>query len=115
MRYRDEEGVLQSVRLLGIDAPESNTARYKKVECFGAESKEYLTKLIKNKYVQFVFDEGQQRDIYGRLLAYVYLDGLSINEHLIAEGYAKEYTYKIPHPQQVLFKQREQEARDKGV
>ena len=113
MRYRDEDGVLQSVRLLGIDAPESNTARYKKVECLGKETKEYLTKLIKNKYVQLVFDEQQQRDIYGRLLAYVYLDDLLVNEHLISEGYAKEYTYKIPHPQQTLFKQREQESRDK--
>ena len=33
-RYRKEDGSLQSVRLLGVDAPESNTARYRSTECF---------------------------------------------------------------------------------
>jgi hypothetical protein len=33
-RFRKEDGVLQSVRLLGVDAPESTTTRYRTTECF---------------------------------------------------------------------------------
>lgn len=110
-RYRDDEWKLQSVRLLGVDSPESNTARYKKVECYGKESKEYLTQLLKGKYVQLRFDEGVQRvDSYWRYLAYVELDGLNINHHLIQQGYAKEYTYKTVYTQQANFLQAQQEA-----
>lgn len=111
IRYRDENWSLQSVRLLGVDAPESNTARYKKTECYGKEAKEYVTKRLKGQYVQLSFEENQaSTDRYGRLLAYVSLDGALINEELIAKGYAKEYTYKQDYTQQENFKKAEQQA-----
>lgn len=110
-RYRDEEWKLQSVRLLWVDSPESNTTRYKKIECYGKEAKEYLTSLIKGKYVKLVFDSWQSStDHYGRYLAYVYLDDLLINEHMIKSWFAREYTYKIPYSLQEKFKTAEKEA-----
>jgi micrococcal nuclease len=73
-RFRKEDGTLQSVRLLGVDAPESSLTRYRTIECFGKEAKTYLTDLLKNKYVRLEYDPTQQQvDVYGRLIAYVYL------------------------------------------
>jgi len=111
-RYRKEDWSLQSVRLLGVDAPESNTARYRSTECFWKEAKNYLTNLIKNQYVTLDFDSNSaQSDAYGRILAYVYLDWKLVNETLIAEWYAKEYTYKTAYSQQSAFKQSEENAK----
>ncbi len=103
----------QSVRLLWIDAPESNKTRYRYLECFGTEAKNYLKSLIDKKKITFQFDEWQdQRDIYDRLLAYVFLDGELINQTMIEEGYAKEYTYKTAYQYQSEFKQAEQSAQE---
>ena len=111
-RYRKEDWTLQSVRLIGVDAPESNTARYRTTECFWKEAKNYLTNLIKNQYVTLEFDEtAAQSDAYGRMLAYVYLDWKLINEMLIAEWYVKEYTYKSSYTHQSVFKQAEENAK----
>ena len=111
-RYRKEDGSLQSVRLLGVDSPESNTARYRSTECFWKEAKNYLTNLIKNQYVTLEFDSNSaSSDAYGRMLAYVYLDGKLVNETLIAEWYAKEYTYKTPYTYQSAFRQSEENAK----
>ena len=111
-RYRKEDGSLQSVRLLGVDAPESNTARYRSTECFWKEAKNYLTNLIKNQYVTLEFDPNSaSSDAYGRMLAYVYLDWKLVNQTLIAEWYAKEYTYKTAYSHQSEFKQAEENAK----
>ncbi len=111
-RYRKEDWSLQSVRLLGVDAPESNTARYRSTECFWKEAKNYLTNLIKNQYVTLEFDSNSsQSDAYGRMLAYVYLNWKLVNETLIAEWYAKEYTYKTSYIHQSSFKQAEEKAK----
>ena len=114
-RYRKADWSLQSVRLLGVDAPESNTARYRSTECFWKEAKNYLTNLIKNQYVTLEFDpNSSSSDAYGRMLAYVYLDWKMVNETLIAEWYAKEYTYKTSYTHQNSFKQAEETAKRSG-
>lgn len=113
-RFRKEDGTLQSVRLLWADAPESNKTRYRTTECFGVEAKNYLTNLIKNKNVRLEFDDSQEQiDLYGRYLAYVYLDDEFINQKMIAEGYAKEYTFKTEYQFQKEFQKSEQEAKDR--
>ncbi|MDD2536905.1 MAG: thermonuclease family protein [Candidatus Absconditabacteria bacterium] len=111
-RFRKEDGTLQSVRLLGVDAPESTTTRYRTTECFGQESKKYLTELIKNQYVRLEYDATQQQvDSYGRLLAYVYLDEVLVNEKMLLDGYAKEYTYKSAYQKQSDFQSAESSAK----
>ena len=106
----------QSIRLLGIDAPESNKTRYKYTQCFGTEAKNYLKSLIDKKKITFQFDSSQdQKDIYDRLLAYVFLDDQLINQTMVEDGYAKEYTYKTPYTYQSQFKQAEQSAQDQQL
>jgi micrococcal nuclease len=99
-----------------VDAPESTTTRYRHTECFGTESKNYLTNLIKNQYVRLEYDATQQQvDSYGRLIAYVYIGDTLINEKMLAEGYAKEYTYKSTYEKNSTFQQAEQQAKAQKI
>ncbi|MFZ2151079.1 MAG: thermonuclease family protein [Candidatus Absconditicoccaceae bacterium] len=83
-----------SIRLLGADAPESSKTRFGYIECFGSQSKEYLKNLIYKKDIMLQYDESQIVDSYGRVLGYVFLDGQNINEKIIKDGYAREYTHQ---------------------
>lgn len=81
-----------SVRLTGIDAPESRASQHKEVQYFGKQSSDFLKSFLTGKYVRFEYDVTKV-DRYGRLLAYVYLkDGTFVNELLVRQGYAKAYT-----------------------
>jgi len=76
------------IRLIGIDAPESQK-RWKREEgYYGKESKAYLTKLLKNKRVRLETDI-DSLDRYGRTLSYVYLENDTfVNAIMVKEGYA---------------------------
>jgi len=75
------------VRLIGVDAPELPTLE-------GIESKMYLHNLIDNKVVILKRDGiSKNKDKYGRLLRYVYLDKKDVNLHMIKSGYAEPYLY----------------------
>lgn len=101
------------IRMLGIDTPETKDPR-KIVQCFGKEASDKTKGLILNKYVKLENDITQaEYDKYNRFLAYVYLDDNSLlNSKLIKEGYAHEYTYKVPYLKQAEFKNLEKEARE---
>ena len=113
-----KDGVKEKVRLLGINTPETVDPR-KKVECFGKEASAELRQMLTGKQVSLVTDDTQTKyDKYGRLLAYVYtVDGLFVNRHMIAEGYAYEYTYTVPYIFQKEFKeaQKQAETEEKGL
>lgn len=92
-RVRFNEKLI-SFRLLWVDAPESSSTRFGYAECFGIQSKEYLKNLINKKDVQIQYESGQLVDSYWRLLAYVFLDSENINQKLIQNWYAREYTHQ---------------------
>ena len=73
-----------SVRLLGINSPERGEDYY-------AEAKEFLENLILNKSVELEF--GQEKDKYGRGLAYVFLNGENVNVEMVEKGFANYYFY----------------------
>jgi micrococcal nuclease len=101
------------VRMLGINTPESVDPR-RPVECFGREASNYLKGLIDNKQVRLEQDpDKSDADEYGRLLRYVFLGDTNINEKMIRDGYAYEYTYKSEkYMYQNQFKQAEKFARE---
>lgn len=105
-----------TVRLIGINTPESVDPRTT-VECFGKEASERMKEIAEGKEVLIVKDSTQtERDKYHRLLAYVYLtDGTLLNQKMIEDGYAFEYTYNIPYEFQMEFKDAEKQAREKGL
>jgi len=84
-----------SIRMIWIDAPESNTSRYGYTECYWKEASAHLKELLKDaKEVTIEKDSTQwELDKYGRTLGYVIADGVNINEKMIEDGYAFEYTY----------------------
>jgi endonuclease YncB( thermonuclease family) len=85
------------VRLLGIDTPETVDPR-RPVGCYGPEASAYTKHLLTGRSVRLVYDR-QLHDVYGRWLAYVYLERpgrpeLFVNARLITAGYAR--TLSIP-------------------
>jgi micrococcal nuclease len=83
----------QRVRLAGIDTPESRTKDLAE-KALGLEVKKKLGELIANaKVVVIRTEKPDSSEKYGRILGWLYLDGaeLSVNEALIASGYAWSY------------------------
>lgn len=101
----DINGTEEKVRLIGMNTPETVDPR-KVVECFGKEASNRMKELAQGKIVRLEGDDTQNaRDVYGRLLEYVYLeDGEMLNRKMIAEGYAYEYTYMTPYRYQKDFR-----------
>ncbi|HSI20345.1 MAG TPA: thermonuclease family protein [Verrucomicrobiae bacterium] len=112
----EREGEEKVVRLIGINTPESVDPR-KPVQCFGKEASLFATGILQDKEIRMSSDESQQdMDRYGRLLRYIYLlDGTFVNEKLIREGYAQEYTYDRPYVFQAAFRQAQKEAQQANV
>jgi micrococcal nuclease len=81
------------VRLAGIDTPESRTAD-KMEKALGLEAKEYLKHHIAEaKSVVIKTELPDSTEKYGRILGWVYVDGdtVSVNDHMINDGYAWGY------------------------
>jgi len=95
--------ITESVRLIGIDAPEIEEKTKEK----GIESKNYLKNLIGIEKVRLEADKTQDdRDIYNRLLRYVFLkDGNMVNKMMIEAKMAKEYTFKTKYKYQEEFRE----------
>lgn len=112
-----------SVRLIGIDTPETVDPR-KPVECYGEEASKYLKKIAQNKVAAIEIDPTQgEFDVYNRLLAYVYIkdSGIAIknitmlNREMVKEGYAFQYTYKLPYKYKEEFEWLEKYARENYI
>lgn len=106
------DGRDESVRLIGLDTPETVDPR-KPVQCFGKEASEKAKTMLTDKRVRIERDPSQsERDKYDRLLVYLYLeDGTLFNKYMIEEGYGHEYTYITPYIHQQEFKSAEAFAR----
>lgn len=85
-------GENEKVRLIGVDTPESVHPNDEKNTEFGDMVSIYSKEMLTGKQVALEFDV-EQRDKYGRLLAYVYIDGQMYNKLLLEKGYAKLATY----------------------
>ncbi len=112
------------VRLIGIDAPEAHDnnkltrdVNHRHIDRatqlgMGKKAAVYAKDLLKGRRVHLEFDV-EQRDRYGRLLAYIYLqDGTFVNEKIIRDGYAYPLTVppNVRHAHE--FKQWFDEARE---
>jgi micrococcal nuclease len=81
------------VRLAGIDTPESRTTD-KQEKVLGLEVKDRLKHLISTANTVVIRTEKMNSsEKYGRILGWLFLDGAekSVNEALIADGYAWGY------------------------
>ena len=83
----------QRVRLAGIDTPESRTTD-KKEKALGLEVKQRLKDILaKASVVVIRTQKPDSTEKYGRVLGWLFVDGAeqSVNEALIADGYAWGY------------------------
>jgi len=104
-------GEEQTIRFIGVDTPETHHPQ-KPVQCFGQAASNFTTELIGDNNVRLEADpESDNRDIYNRLLRYVYLpDGTNVNAEIVAQGYGfAPVTYA--HGKLEEFKQLETTAR----
>lgn len=76
------------VRYIGIDTPEI----FPDVECFAEAATKRNTELVEGKTVTLLRDVSD-RDKTDRLLRYVYVDGVFVNQVLVEEGYATAVVY----------------------
>ncbi len=100
----------RKIRYLGIDTPERGTNKIKG-ECFGQEATDINRKLIAGQTVEMAKDISE-KDKYGRLLRYIWIDNVFINEFLLRQGFARLDI--IPPDTKYLkeFKDAEKEARE---
>jgi len=80
------DGRNESIRLTGIDAPEPN-------EPLGDEAAALLHLLISGRSVRLVPDVSD-RDAFGRLLRYVYVEAMFVNEAMVESGLAVALRYE---------------------
>ena len=84
----------ETVRLIGLDAPES-VAPTRPVQCFGKEASDFLAAALPAGTEITLVRDAEARDVYDRLLGYVVRssDGLFVNLELVAAGYAAALHY----------------------
>lgn len=84
------EGSEEDVRYIGVDTPET-VKPGEPVECYGKRASGFNHRLVEGERVRLVFDE-ERRDVYDRLLAYVYLGDRFVNADLLRQGLARTLT-----------------------
>ncbi|HET6791560.1 MAG TPA: thermonuclease family protein [Actinomycetota bacterium] len=109
------EGQLLTVRLIGVDTPET-VHPSEPVECFGPAASKYTTRALAGKDVRLEFDI-ERLDQYGRTLAYIWLGDRLFNEKLVREGYANVSTFppNVKYVDRFRAVQRNARSHDRGL
>ena len=104
----------RKVRYLGIDAPEIDHEGGRS-EVLAWEALRFNRRLVKGNSVRLEFD-GEKKDRYGRLLAYVFLpDGGMVNALLLKHGLAHVLFFpSISNRYREFFLRCQQEAMESG-
>jgi len=104
----------EKVRYIGVDTPETKDPR-RPVQCYGRKAADFNARLVDGELVRLVRDV-EERDRYGRLLAYVYRvrDGLFVNAELARLGYAQPLSIAPDVRHADRFAQLAREAREAG-
>lgn len=98
----DQPSLISRVRLLGIDAPDVQQRPW------GTKAKERLEAILSNNTTVLLEYDVEAKDKIGRSLAYIWKDGVLLNEKLVQEGHAlfvprspnHKYDRRIEHAQE---------------
>ena len=104
---RFPNGKTDTLRLLGVDTPETSLSRVSPGEFegipdtvagrdhlynWGERATEFATDELSGKTVRIEVDpQADRRGSFGRLLVYIYVDGENFNKRLLTQGYARMY------------------------
>ncbi|NJK32317.1 MAG: thermonuclease [Deltaproteobacteria bacterium] len=102
----------ERVRLILVDTPETTKGKH---ECWGDHATQFTANLVSGREIRLEYDE-ECLDIYGRLLAYVSVDGVEVNRTLLEQGEAC-LLYIPPNGMDRVFQYQEleQAARNAGM
>jgi micrococcal nuclease len=127
LKVRYGDGHEETVRLLGVDTPEvrggNDPAEFEGVPdtaagraClneYGDRATDYAESRLGGRRVRLVGDPTtDRRDSFGRILAYVVVDGEQFNYALLREGYARLYDTQFS--ERARYAAAEREAREAG-
>lgn len=104
---RLDDGTEERLRYIGIDTPEKGRPH-------AEEATRYNAGLVKGKTVLLEKDVSD-RDRYGRLLRYVYVEGVMVNALLVANGYANAATFPPDVKHSNHFLDLERSARENEI
>ncbi|MCL4364512.1 thermonuclease family protein [Patescibacteria group bacterium] len=107
----------KKVRYIGINTAEIvyPTPKGKPYfECYAKEAYEENKKLVEGKTVTLIKDVSDV-DKYGRLLRYVYVGDVFVNDFLVRQGFAKIMTVKPDTKYYQQFKIAQNEAKEKNL
>lgn len=126
---RFPNGEVDTIRLLGVDTPETTYSRVSPDEYegfpettaaqdhlfnWGERASQYATDTLSGNEVRLVLDdEADRRGYFGRLLGYLYVDGENFNKQLLSQGYAR--LYESSFSQEAAFEAAEQDARENNI
>jgi micrococcal nuclease len=102
------DGELEDVRYIGVDTPET-VKPGTPVQCFGHRASDFDRRLVEDRRARLVFGV-ERRDVYGRLLAYVYIDHRFVNAELVRRGFARTLAIAPNTRYRELFEHLEQHA-----
>lgn len=109
----------KTIRYIGINTPETvdlpagKAGPRRKMECFGKEASDKNKELVEGKKVRLEKDVSET-DRFGRLLRYVYVGEVFVNDFLVRQGYAYASSYPPDIKYQEQFIKAEKEARESG-
>lgn len=127
MEVEFPNGEVDTVRLLGVDTPETSAestspdefegipetdAGRAHLRAWGAEASAFAESELAGEGVTVVTG-GDRRGGYGRLLAVLYVDGEDFNERLLTEGYARLYDTEFA--KRDAYAAAEADARERGA
>lgn len=101
---QDSTGAYQKINLTGVDCPE-------KMQHFGHSARDYVRKIILNKNV-LVINHNVENN--GTIYSYVYIDGVSLNEMLLREGWAW-HNYRFNNNQSWAILEKMARNKDLGI
>ncbi len=112
----DLAGSTVTVRLIGIDTPETVAPR-RPVECYGPEASARLKALLPAGTPVRLWRDMEPRDRYDRVLAYLQrrADGLFVNAEQVRSGYAIAKAFPPNTALRATFEQAEDRARAAGL
>ncbi|TQR15819.1 thermonuclease family protein [Psychrobacillus lasiicapitis] len=108
-------GKVETIRYLLIDTPELHHQTLGK-QPYGEEAKSRNKQLLESGDVTIEFDAGDRLDDYNRMLAYIYVDGVNVQETLLEEGLARVAYVFPPNTKYIdVFEQAEERGKNEKL
>ncbi len=104
------------IRLIGVNTPETK-AEGRPVEPWGPEASAFTEQMVGGRLVTLEYDR-ERVDDYGRTLAYVYVDGVMLNEALIEAGLSPavlRHPYRADRKKQFQAAEARAKAKQLGI